>query len=90
MHVFLVKGLAETHSLWEDVEMGYKWVHRAAHLLTNHEKQAAAQVRQNYETFLAEMEQTPPISETVTSMLTTFHKVTASRFPWALSLLRLC
>lgn len=78
MHTFLTKGLAETHTLWADVEMGYRWVHRAAHLLTNEEKQNAAQVRQNYETLLAEMEQTLATSETLTTMLTTFCKVTAS------------
>jgi hypothetical protein len=67
-----MKGLTETHLLWTDVEMGYKWVHRAAHLLTNDEKQNAPQVRQNYEIFLAEMEQAPTTSETLTIMLTTF------------------
>ena len=81
MHFFLTKGLAETHALWEDVKMGYQWVHRAAHLLTNDDKQTAAQVRQNYETLLAEIEQAPTISETVTTMLTTFRKVTASYWP---------
>ncbi len=81
MHFFLTKGLAETHSLWADVEMGYRWVHRAAHLLTNDEKQTAAQVRQNYETLLAEMEQAPTTAETVTTMLTAFRKVTASYWP---------
>lgn len=45
MHSFLTKGLVETHLLWADVEMGYRWVHRAAHLLTNHEKQNALQCR---------------------------------------------
>jgi len=33
MHTFLTKGLAETAALWSDVEQGYAWVHRAAHLL---------------------------------------------------------
>jgi len=41
MHSFLKKGLTETHPLWADVETGYGWVHRAAHLLTNDEKQNA-------------------------------------------------
>ena len=75
------QGLAETASLWADVEMGYQWVHRAAHLLTNDEQQTAAQVRQNYETLLTEMEQAPVSSETVTTMLTIFRKVTASYWP---------
>ncbi len=81
MQSFLLKGLAATHSLWTDVEIGYRWVHRAAHLLTNDEKQAASLVRQNYETLLAEMEQASTPCETATTMLTTFRKVTASYWP---------
>ncbi len=88
MQLFLAKGLTETASLWSDVQQGYAWVHRAAHILTNDEKQTASLVRQNYEILLTEMEQAPTPCETVTTMLTTFRKVTASRFPWALSLLR--
>jgi hypothetical protein len=81
MQSFLSKGLAETHALWTDVEMGYRWVHRAGHLLTNDEKQTASQVRQNYETFLAEIEQAPETSVTLIIMLATFRKVTASYWP---------
>jgi hypothetical protein len=81
MHSFLTKGLTETRALWTNVETGYQWVYRAAHLLTNDEKQAASQVRQHYETLLTEMEQTPKTSETVTAMLATFRKVTASYWP---------
>ncbi len=61
--------------------MGYGWVHRAAHLLTNEEKQNACQVRQSYEALLTEMERAPGTSETLTTMLTTFRKVTASYWP---------
>jgi len=81
MQSFLAKGLAETHTLWTDVEMGDRWVHRAAHLLTNDNKQTASQVRQNYEALLAEIEQAPETSATLTSMLITFRKVTASYWP---------
>ncbi len=81
MRSYLSKGLAETHSLWADVEMGYKWVHQAAHLLTNDDKQTASQIRQSYEALLAEMEQAPTTSETLATMLTTFRKVTASYWP---------
>ena len=73
--------MTETHLLWTDVEKGYQWVHRAAHLLSNEEKQDVSQVRQTYEALLAEMEQTPTTSETLTTMLATFRKVTASYFP---------
>ena len=81
MQIFLTKGLAETASLWSDVRQGYTWVHRAAHLLSNEEKWSAAQVRHSYEQLLAEMEQAPLSSETLTTMLSTFRKVTASYWP---------
>jgi hypothetical protein len=59
MHAFLTKGLTETAALWSDIQLGYAWVHRAAHLLSNGNKQTAAEVRQTYEDLLAEMEQAP-------------------------------
>jgi hypothetical protein len=78
MQFFLTKGLTKTAPLWSDIQQGYAWVYRAAHLLTNVEKQKAAQVRQTYEALLAEMEQTPTSSEALTTMLSTFRKVTMS------------
>jgi hypothetical protein len=78
MRAFLTKGLTQTASLWADVEQGYTWVHRAAHLLNNDKKQTAAEVRQVYEDLLAKMEQALTSSEALTAMLSTFHKVTTS------------
>lgn len=63
------------------MEAGYRWVHRAAHVLTNDEGHTATQVRQIYEMFLTEMEQTPSLSETLAAMLFTFRKVTTSYWP---------
>lgn len=81
MQIFLTKGLTETIALWSDVQRGYAWVHRAAHILTNDEKQNAVQVRQTYERLLTEMEQAPTSSEALTTMLSTFLKVTPSYWP---------
>jgi hypothetical protein len=78
MHTFLMKGLAETSPLWSDVEQGYAWVHRAAHILSNDDKLSATEVRQTYETLLTEMERISTPSEPLTMMLFTFRKVTAS------------
>jgi hypothetical protein len=78
MHSFLTKGLTETAPLWSDVEQGYTWAHKAAHLLSNDKKQTAAEVRQAYEDLLAEMEQVPTPSEPLAAMLSTFRKVTTS------------
>jgi hypothetical protein len=76
MHTFLTTGLTETAPLWSDVERGYAWVHRAAHILTNDGNQTATEVRQAYEDLLTEMEQAPTPSEPLASMLSTFRKVT--------------
>ena len=81
MHAFLTKGLTQTASLWADVEQGYAWVHQAAHLLSNDQKQTTAEVRQAYETLLAQMEQAPTPSEPLAAMLSTFRKVTTSYWP---------
>ena len=81
MQVFLTKGLTETALLWSDVRQGYAWIYRAAHLLNNDKNQTAAGVRQTYEDLLAEMEQAPPSSETLATMLFTFRKVTTSYWP---------
>ena len=78
MQVFLEKGLAQTASFWSDVQQGYAWVHRAAHILSNEEKLSAAQVRQSYEDLLTEMEQAPISSETLATTCSTFRKVTSS------------
>jgi hypothetical protein len=81
MRAFLTKGLTKTAPLWSDVEQGYTWVHKAAHLLSNDEKQTTAEVRQAYEDLLAEMERTPTSSKTLATMLSTFRKVTTSYWP---------
>jgi hypothetical protein len=81
MQFFLTKGLTETIALWSDIQQGYIWVHRAAHILANDEKQTAAQVRHSYEQLLVKMEQAPTASKALTTMLTTFRKVTTSYWP---------
>jgi hypothetical protein len=78
LHRLLTKGIAATEPLWSDVQEGYALIHRAAHILTNDEKKNAAQVRQIYELLLAEMAQIPTPSETLTTMISTFRKVTTS------------
>jgi len=81
MRAFLTKGLIETAPLWPDVEQGYAWAHKAAHLLSNDDKQTAAEVRQAHEDLLAEMEHASTSSEPLATMLSTFRKVTASYWP---------
>lgn len=44
MQCFLTKGLTQTAALWSDVKLGYAWVQRAGHILTNEDTQKAARV----------------------------------------------
>jgi hypothetical protein len=37
----MTKGLTATADLWPDVQTGYAWVHRAAHILTNADQHTA-------------------------------------------------
>lgn len=81
MRAFLTKGLTETAPLWSDIEQGYAWVYKAAHLLSNDGKQTAAEVCQAYGDLLANMEHAPMSSQPLATMLSTFRKVTASYWP---------
>jgi hypothetical protein len=81
LHRLLTKGLTTTAALWPDVQAGYGWVHRAAHLLTNAEQQSANEVQQNYQSLLDEMQREADTSEPLQKMITTFLKVTASYRP---------
>lgn len=77
----LTKGLTATSSLWSDVQTGYHWVYQATHILSNDEKLKGGQVRQRYEKLLTEMAEVSVSSEALTTMLTTFRKVTVSYWP---------
>jgi hypothetical protein len=74
----VTKGLTATADLWPDVQAGYAWVHRAAHILANPEQHAAHEVRQQYQSLLDEMRQEITVSEPLQQMVTTFLKVTDS------------
>ena len=41
----LQRGLTETASLWPEVRVAYRWVHRAAHLLSNEEPHPTVAVK---------------------------------------------
>ena len=50
-------GLEKTAQLWPAIEQGYRWVHRAARVLENGEKQDVLLVRREYRALLGEMKQ---------------------------------
>jgi hypothetical protein len=77
----LTKGLAATEPLWPDIQAGYAWVHRAAHVLTNTDHLSSTEVRQQYEDLLAEMRSSGSLTAPLHQMTATFLKVTTSYWP---------
>src|SRR5205823_9722639 len=47
LHTLLQRGLTGTASLWPAVRVAYRWVHRAAHILTNEDEQPGATVKRS-------------------------------------------
>ncbi|GHO56308.1 hypothetical protein KSB_47830 [Ktedonobacter robiniae] len=78
MQHLVTKGLTATADLWPDVQAGYAWVHRAAHILAHSEQHTAQNVQQQYQSLLDEMRQEGAVSEPLRNMMTTFLKVTDS------------
>jgi hypothetical protein len=77
----LTKGLAATEPLWPDVQAGYFWVHRAAHILTNADHLSSTEVRRQYEELLEEMRPSGSLTAPLSQMTATFLKVTESYWP---------
>lgn len=63
------------------MQVGYAWVHRAAHILTNADHLSSREVRQQYEELLEEMRSSSSPTALLHEMTTTFLKVTASYWP---------
>lgn len=74
----LARGLRATASLWPAIGKAYEWVHRAAHILANHEEQSGAAVRRAYEDLLQEMVQGKDTLGPLAPAIDQFQKVTAS------------
>jgi hypothetical protein len=67
--------------LWPPIQAAYPFVHRAAHLLANHDQLEAAVLQQRYVDLLAELGLAQPRLGTLASAVTHFQKVTASYWP---------
>lgn len=78
----MCKGLDATNSLWPDIEVGYSWVRRAAHLLANEADQPAEWVRRDYRDLLASLlpyrKENAPTSPLLQEAATQFLKVSHS------------
>jgi hypothetical protein len=74
-------GLEATAAMWPPIQAAYAFVHRAAHLLANHEHGDAVAVQRAYQALLGEwrdaQDQLGPLQPAVTH----FRTVTASYWP---------
>jgi hypothetical protein len=48
-------GLTQTAPLWPDIERAYPWVHKAAHILNNHDAEDAATVQRRFDGLVGAM-----------------------------------
>jgi hypothetical protein len=81
LYQLLTKGVTATDPLWSDVQAGYGWVHRAAHVLTNADHLPSKEVQRQYEELLNEMRHSVFPTAPRQQMIATFLKVTASYQP---------
>jgi hypothetical protein len=81
LQVLLQRGLTETASLWPTVRVAYRWVHQAAHMLTNEEQSPGAAVKRRLSGLLGAMTRHRAAAGALAPALEHFLKV--SRSYWA-------
>jgi hypothetical protein len=71
----------DTAALWPDVRVGYRWVHRAAHILSNQDQHEALTVQRRLGGLLGAMTRHQAAAGTLAPALEHFRKVTRSDWP---------
>lgn len=74
-------GLEATASSWPPLQLAYGFVHRAAHLLANHEQMGTPALQQAYQQLLAELRAGEARLGPLAQAAAHFRKVTASYWP---------
>jgi hypothetical protein len=74
-------GLEQTASLWPDIERAYKGIHRAAHILNNHDDEDAATVQRRFNGLLGAMVRHRNRAGSLSEAIDQFGKVTRSYRP---------
>jgi len=77
----LARGLRDTADLWPDIRVGYRWVHQAAHILSNQDQREACTVQQRLGGLLGAMTRHQTGARTLAPALAHFRKVTRSYWP---------
>ena len=81
MQALVTKGLAATAAMWPAIRIAYGWIHRAAHLLANHDAAPGSEVQRRMEGLLAEMRDDRATVGTLQPAVAHFLKVSASYWP---------
>jgi hypothetical protein len=71
-------GLAQTATLWPDIERAYPWGHKAAHILNNHDAEDAATVQCRFDGLVGAMVRHRDCAGTLSGAIGHFWKVTRS------------
>jgi hypothetical protein len=74
-------GLEATASWWPPIQLAYSFVHRAAHLLANHEQTATPALQPTYQQLLAEFRTAQTRLGPLAEAAAHFRTVTASYWP---------
>jgi hypothetical protein len=77
----LVRGLGDTAALWPDVRVGFRWVHQAAHVLSNQDQRAVLTVQRRLGGLLGAMTRHQAAAGALAPALGHFRKVTRSYWP---------
>jgi hypothetical protein len=75
------KGLTQTAALWPDIERAYPWVHKAAHILNNHDAEDAATVQRRFDGLVGAMLRHRHRAGSLSGAVEHFGKVTRSYRP---------
>jgi hypothetical protein len=77
----ITRGLEGTAALWPSIDRAYAWVHRAAHILNNHDGEDAATVRRRFDGLVAAMARHRAKAGELADAIERFRKVTRSYRP---------
>ena len=74
-------GLTQTAALWPDIERADPWVHKAAHILNNHDAEDAATVQRRFDGLVGAMVRHRDSADSLSGAVEHFCKVTRSYRP---------
>ena len=75
------RGCTVTQSHWPDLQLAFDWIHRAAHIMTNHDNLPADAVRRQLSGLLGAMKRWQSKLDSLAPFVDHFLKITRSYWP---------